>query len=373
MTTPAPAPWITNRPPSHSDADPKQYVLVPTGIDMHSDQCTVMHWSLAAQGYLPWRHTSRWVSPEPEPPAPVIVTPEPEPKEAALEFSDWITDRLPKSFDGDEDGVVIIYKPDAKYKRILMYWSKVRIGTPWKHTTIWKPKPAPAAPDPEPETAAPKFRVGQVWRTRGGVECTVKRVCVSGVLPIMTNLYTHHLHELNGKSILNQGKDHEDDLVEPISEPSASEPPTPAPTAPEPEPKPEPEAVAPEISHWITDRLPTKADGDEDGDVKICTSPRLSMEDWSYEKWYHVTLEWPWRHCSTWVPPEPEPSTPTAPEPEPEKARRGFLEFVRLPYSTGFLDSAVGTDNTAWVRYRVGNSDDNIWIKVLPLPQPGEE
>ena len=209
MTTPAP--WITNRPPSHSDADPRQYVLVPTSIDMHSDQCTVMHWSLAAKGYLPWRHTSRWVSPEPEPPAPVIVTPEEEP-----------------------------------------------------------------------------------------------------------------------------------------------------------------EAVAPEISHWITDRLPTKVDADKDGDVEISTSSGLAV-DWSYEKWYHVTLGWAWRHCSTWLPPELEPSTPAAPEPEARKATRGFLEFVRLPYSTGFLDSAVGTDNTAWVRYRVGNSDDNIWIKVLPLPQPGEE
>lgn len=207
MTTPA---WITNRPPKPSDADSEYNVVVSTYIDNDPDNYALMHWSRAAQGYLPWRHTSRWV--DREPPAPVIVTPEQEP-----------------------------------------------------------------------------------------------------------------------------------------------------------------EAAAPKTGNWITDRLPTKADGDEDGDVKICTSPRLSMEDWSYEKWYHVTLEWPWRHCSTWVPPEPEPSTPATPEPEPEKATRGFLEFVRLPYSAGFLDSAVGTDNTAWVRYRVGNSDDNIWIKVLPLPQPGEE
>lgn len=211
MTTPAP--WITNRPPSHSDADPRQYVLVPTSIDMHSDQCTVMHWSLAAKGYLPWRHTSRWVSPEPEPPAPVIVTPEEEP-----------------------------------------------------------------------------------------------------------------------------------------------------------------EAVAPEISHWITDRPPTKVDADKDGDVEISTSSGLAV-DWSYEKWFHVTLGRAWRHCSTWLPPELEPSTPAAPEPEaePKQATRGFLALSRVSHQDGFIDCAIGTDHTAFIRFSAVACLPGDWVPVRPLPQPGEE
>jgi hypothetical protein len=189
-----------------------------------------MHWSRAAQGYLPWRHTSQWVPPKPELPAPVIVTPE-----------------------------------------------------------------------PEAEEAAPRFRVGQVWRTRGGVECTVVHIRSDYLsqFPIYTDLYGHHHHSISGKSILSYGEDHKDDLVELISEPSAPEPPT--------SPIPEPAPAAPE------------------------------------------------------------------PEPEAEKATRGFLEFVRIPYETGFLDSAVGTDNTAWGRYREGKHDDDIWIQIRPLPQPGEE
>jgi hypothetical protein len=191
-----------------------------------------MHWSRAAQGYLPWRHTSQWVPPKPELPAPVIVTPE-----------------------------------------------------------------------PEAEEAAPRFRVGQVWRTRGGVECTVVHIRSDYLsqFPIYTDLYGDHHHSISGKSILrprSYGEDHEDDLVELISEPSAPEPP---------------------------------------------------------------------------ASPAPEP-TPASPEPEPEKATRGFLEFTRVRYQDGFIDCAIGTDHTAFIRFSaVRCFSEPDWVQVRPLPQPGEE
>jgi hypothetical protein len=211
MTTPAP--WITDKPPSYRDADPEQNVIVSTHIDNSPDNWALMHWSRAAQGCLPWRHTTTWVPPEPEPPASVIVTPEVEPEAAALRPGDWITD------------------------------------------------------------------------------------CV-----------------------------------------------------------------------------PTEADADEDGEVKICTSPGLAMEDWWYEKWDRVTLGWPWRHCKLGDSPAftPEP-TPAAPEPEPEKATRGFLAFTRARCQDGFIDCAIGTDHTAFIRFSAVACLPGDWVPVRPLPQPGEE
>ena len=256
---------------------------------MHSDQCTVMHWSLAAKGYLPWRHTSRWVSPEPEPPAPVIVTPEEEPEAVAPEISHWITDRPPTKVDADKDGDVEISTSsglavDWSYEK----WFHVTLGRAWRHCSTWLP------PEPEPST----------------------------------------------------------------------------PTAPEPEP----EAAALESGDWITDRLPTKVDADKDGDVEISTSSGLAV-DWSYEKWFHVTLGWAWRHCSTWLPPELEPSTPAAPEPEaePKQATRGFLALSRVSHQDGFIDCAIGTDHTAFIRFSAVACLPGDWVPVRPLPQPGEE
>lgn len=83
MTTPAP--WITDRLPNYRDADPEQNVVVSTHIDNNPDNWALMHWSRAAQGNLPWFHTSRWV--DHETPAPVIVTPEPEPEKATRGFT----------------------------------------------------------------------------------------------------------------------------------------------------------------------------------------------------------------------------------------------------------------------------------------------
>lgn len=158
--------WITNRPPSYRDADPEQLVIVSTDIDF--DCWSFMHWSRAAQGNLPWRHTSRWV--DREPPAPVIVTPE-----------------------------------------------------------------------QDPEAAARGFRVGQMWRTRKGKICKIVMITNDKNLPINTDLHKSYWHRPNGGSCLaTNDQDHEDDLIELISENS----PTPAAPEPQPEPKPEPEKAA---------------------------------------------------------------------------------------------------------------------------------
>ena len=55
---------------------------------------------------------------------------------------------------------------------------------------------------------------------------------------------------------------------------------------------------------WITDRLPTEADGDMDGDVRLRDRPGSS--GWSF-----VRPGAPWRHTSYWKPSaEPETTEP---------------------------------------------------------------
>lgn len=60
---------------------------------------------------------------------------------------------------------------------------------------------------------------------------------------------------------------------------------------------------------WITDRLPTEADGDMDGDVRLRDRPGSS--GWSFVRWSYVGPGAPWRHTSYWKPSaEPETTEP---------------------------------------------------------------
>ena len=62
---------------------------------------------------------------------------------------------------------------------------------------------------------------------------------------------------------------------------------------------------------WITDRLPTEADGDVDGDVRMVPSPRSTSVEYLLVHWSYVGSEAPWQHTSCWKPPvEPAPTEP---------------------------------------------------------------
>jgi hypothetical protein len=63
-------------------------------------------------------------------------------------------------------------------------------------------------------------------------------------------------------------------------------------------------------NEWITDRLPTEADGDRDGDVWIrhVSSPEHNF----LAHWSHVGPDAPWQRTIYWKP--PTESTPTEPD-----------------------------------------------------------
>jgi hypothetical protein len=66
------------------------------------------------------------------------------------------------------------------------------------------------------------FKPDQLWRSRGGKTCTIVLVKnpTKTEYPIHSNLYGYHGHRLDGTSCLaNKDIDHEDDLIELLSDP----------------------------------------------------------------------------------------------------------------------------------------------------------
>jgi hypothetical protein len=61
------------------------------------------------------------------------------------------------------------------------------------------------------------------------------------------------------------------------------------------------------IMTWITDRLPTEADGDMDGDVQIRRAPGTDL--FRFLHWSYVGAGVPWQRTVFWQPPaEPAPT-----------------------------------------------------------------
>lgn len=153
-------------------------------------------------------------------------------------MTDWITARPPTEADADCNGNV-----EHSYlcalngiKNEYINWRLLTSGFVWRHTSLWKPP----TPEPEPTPAAPEFRVGQVWRTREGRARVIIGIEADSRFPIWTDLYSLHCYNLYGKSVLGEGTDYRDDLVELISDnPLQPEPvvTTSTPATPEPEPE----------------------------------------------------------------------------------------------------------------------------------------
>ena len=125
---------------------------------------------------------------------------------------------------------------------------------------------------------------------------------------------------------------------------------------------------------WITDRPPTEADGDINGDVRIRRAPGSDTTrhlHWSYAGGA------PWQHTSYWKP----ATEPTPTEPDRELfIPAAQVEELRIPFSSArrvaqiafnTVDAetacliALCNDGTLW---RL-NSHDVCWTELPAIPQ----
>jgi hypothetical protein len=131
-------------------------------------------------------------------------------------------------------------------------------------------------------------------------------------------------------------------------------------------------------SDWITHRLPTAADADDDGDVRIPLSVDAAMNcpKHSLTKLSLTELDCAWVHHGLIVPGQPWWSkaaaanrTPPATSPAPAPARRVVQIAVESPATEGDYAYiyALCDDNTILFH---GVGTDQPWRQLPPIPQP---
>jgi len=113
------------------------------------------------------------------------------------------------------------------------------------------------------------------------------------------------------------------------------------------------------MTDWITDRQPTEADGDFEGEVAVCRSPKVDEHSWMH--WSYVGPSTPWKHTLGWTPPWPQPAL-AAPTTEP----RQFVSIRRtIVAGEDHILDAIADDGTAWcLRMSLRSS----WSPISPLP-----
>ena len=105
-------------------------------------------------------------------------------------------------------------------------------------------------------------------------------------------------------------------------------------------------------AEWITDRLPTEADGDQDGDVRMQASPGEGSDSYFIIDWSHVSPGAPWQHTDYWQPPtEPTPTEPDRIEPTPTEPTRIAALEQRVAELEAFKKAVMQPS----VSYSLGN------------------
>ena len=107
-------------------------------------------------------------------------------------------------------------------------------------------------------------------------------------------------------------------------------------------------------NNWITDRRPTEADGDIDGDVLARYHP--DADAICYLHWSHVGDATPWKHRSRRQP------TPTP---------RKFASLTRTVTDFGHTIDAIDEDGVAWWITLPTDGPEPEWQQLTPLPGRG--
>jgi hypothetical protein len=103
------------------------------------------------------------------------------------------------------------------------------------------------------------------------------------------------------------------------------------------------------MTYWISDRLPTKDDADEDGDVIICSEDGTY---WMLAVWDVV------KYGKLWIPFVKPGSSATIEPPTPTPRR--FVSLIS--HSTALI--AVADDGTAW--FQLDSASDWHPLRALP-------
>jgi hypothetical protein len=108
------------------------------------------------------------------------------------------------------------------------------------------------------------------------------------------------------------------------------------------------------MTEWITDRLPTAADADADGDVKIKTGQRQDPENGDFAHYTLIVPSQPWwsRNAAN------RPTPPPAPAPAPTRVVFAMCAAFDSMY-------AACNDGTVWAL-----SPMCPWHQLPSIPQP---
>jgi hypothetical protein len=110
------------------------------------------------------------------------------------------------------------------------------------------------------------------------------------------------------------------------------------------------------MNEWITDRLPTRADADADGDVRVRYETGGAPEDGVYVHYSVVVPGQPWwsRNAATRA---AQPTPPPAPAPT--------RVVTALAIDGDVTVIAACNDGTMWIRQPMGG-----WGQIPSIPQP---
>jgi hypothetical protein len=118
---------------------------------------------------------------------------------------------------------------------------------------------------------------------------------------------------------------------------------------------------------WITNRLPTAADADHEGDGWLPEVPKALTGDCSENSWQHWSLVVPGQPW--WSEKAAANPTPPATSPAPAPTRKVVQIAVESPATEGDYAYIYALCNDGTILFH-GVGTDQPWRQLPPIPQP---